>query len=147
MTLVKFLGTIEINDTDHYGMIHLRLALDLVDAIKKRVPEDEIKEKVRNIIILCSEDMFEDMTIIHDWDAKEVQYADELLGHCIEVATGELLEIARRRVKHEVCRTQLKVTDLKVASILAYAIYTDRMVCKMLKRMFLEEHGAMNFNP
>jgi len=37
MTILTFLGTVDFTEKDDYGTIHLRLALDLLSAIRQKL--------------------------------------------------------------------------------------------------------------
>lgn len=149
MTILTFLGTVDITDKDDYGTIHLRLALDLLCAIRQRSEDKVIEGKARNIIKVCCEPMFDDLVIVYDWSPEETDYADQILGQCVEVATFELLDIAKRRIthkrKHE-RRTRLKVEDFKVAAMMAYVMNAHNAVSDKLEDTFMEDHGAMYFS-
>lgn len=149
MTILTFLGIVDIANTDDCGTIHLRLALDLLCAIRQCSEDEVIEEKARNIISVCCESMFDELIVEYDWSPEETDYADQILGRCIEEATFELLDIAQRRATHtrrHERRTQLKFEDLKAAALMAYVMSAHTAVSYKLEDTFLEEHGAMYFS-
>jgi hypothetical protein len=148
MTILTFLGTVEIADNDSFGTIHLRLALDLLTAIKKNCSDEEIEAKARNIIQVCCEPMFDELILYYEWDKEEVDYADQVLGQCIEMATFELLEISQRRITHKQKherRTKLGIEDCRLAAMLAYVMSVHNEVSGQLENAFIQDHGAMYF--
>jgi hypothetical protein len=149
MTILKFLGTVDIKKDDDYGRIHLRLAMDLLCAIRRHQPENVIRDKARNLVQVCCEPMFDDLTDAYDWSFEEFLYADEVIAQCIEVATHELLDIAQKRIthsrKHE-RRTKLRMEDMKLAAMMAYIMNVHNLVHDRLQDTFFEDHGAMYFS-
>jgi len=144
----KFLG-IKITDSDDYGTIHLRLALDLLTSIRERAEEKIIEDKARNIIQVCCEPMFDYLTEAYDWNLEEVNYAEEILVQRMDDVICDLLTLAKRRIKHvrkHERRTKLQIDDFKVAAMIAYVMTVPDEVRKKIEDTFLEDHGAMNFS-
>jgi hypothetical protein len=149
MTILTFLGTVDIEKNDDYGRINLRLALDLLGTIRSRAQEGVIKDKARNLIQVRCEPMFDNLTDEYDWSFEEFLYADGVIAKCIEVATNELLEIAQRRIphrkKHE-RRTKLLIEDMKLGAIMAYIMSVHDLVHDRLQDSFTKDHGSMYFS-
>jgi len=80
MTILTFLGIVDIKKDDDYGKIHLRLSLDLLRAVRRRQPEGVISDKARNLVQVCCEPMFDDLTDAYDWSFEEFLYADKVVA-------------------------------------------------------------------
>jgi len=148
MTILTFLGTMDVTDDDTYGTIMLKLVFDLHCAIRSRSDEELIEAKARNIIKVCCEPMFDDLIQEYEWSLEETEYADQVLEVCIEEATFELLEIANCRMTHQrkrERRTGLCIDDLKISAVMAYVMHAPELVTCRLEETFEEDHGAMYF--
>ena len=76
MTVLTFLGIVDISDSDDFGTINLKLALDLHDAIRTHSSELMIEEKAENIIEICCEQMLDNLIEFYDWHPGEIEYAN-----------------------------------------------------------------------
>jgi hypothetical protein len=149
MTILTFLGVVDICESDNYGTIQLRLAFDLLESVRLNEAPAIIKAKARNIIQVCCEPMFDDLILKYEWDHKETKYADQILVKCMEVWVTELLTLANRRIKHKrkhERRTKLGIEDLQLAVIMSLLMDVCHEVEDQLETTFIQDHGAMNFS-
>ncbi|MFT7507769.1 MAG: hypothetical protein ACI92I_000937 [Acidimicrobiales bacterium] len=149
MTVLTFLGTFDIDDSDNDGIINLKLALDLLHAIRLPSASKITEEKATNIIEVCCESTFIDLIEFYDWNRSEIDYAESIFARCIKVATFELLAIAMKRMTHSKKREgeiKLRIEDLKLAAMMAYLMSVHTLVRDRLEDIFRETHGAMYFS-
>jgi len=149
MTILMFLGAVDICENDSYGTIQLRLALDLLESVRLNETPAITEAKARNIIQVCCEPMFDDLILDYEWDHHVTDYADLVLVQCMEVWVTELLTLANRRIKHKrkhERRTKLGIEDLQLAVIMALLMDVCHEVEDQLETTFIQDHGAMNFS-
>jgi len=149
MTVLTFLGIVDISDSDDFGTINLKLALDLHDAIRTHSSELMIEEKAENIIEICCEQMLDNLIEFYDWHPGEIEYANFVYAKCVRISAFELLEIAKKRITHPKKRerqTKLRIEDIKVGAMLAYVMNVHNLLSDRLENAFRKEHGAMYFD-
>lgn len=140
MTILTFLGTIDIGDRDTNGDIHLRLALDLLFAVRLNYDKKIIEAKARNIIHICCEPILDSQIAEHGWSAAQARYGDAVIARFTETATAELLQIACRRVAHQRKHerlTRLKVDDLRISVMIAYVMNVPDALHSQIDKAFL----------
>jgi hypothetical protein len=148
MTILTFLGTVDIADNDDYGKIHLKLAFDLLRSVNLGCDRKVVEEKACNIIQVCCEPMFDDLIDLYNWDREETSYVDGILASSINWATADLLELVNRRITHQQKherRTKLRIEDLKVSRIMAFVLNVPKNISGQLEATFHEAHGGMYF--
>lgn len=144
----QFLG-IQISDSDDYGIILLRLAIDLHMSVITKTDTDTIRAKARNIVQICTEVTFDELITLYDWDPDEVEYAEAILSQVTSDMIAELVRLAERRAKYPkklVWRTKIQIDDLKISGIMAYVMTIPEKLGSHIETQFYQEHGAMYFN-